>query len=74
MQFCVESVQLPRIGGRALHCLTSEEVIILYTEAKDAEKDCHPNNFGITLGQELFPYEIIALFQLIKLHLGPWRR
>jgi hypothetical protein len=74
LQLGIKCMQLARIGGCAFYCLTTNEVIILYTEPIHAAKYCQPNKFGITLGQELFQHVIIAKFQLIYLHLGPWGR
>ncbi len=46
-------MQLARIGCGSFHRLTTDEVIILYTEPVHATKYCQPNKFGITFGKEL---------------------
>lgn len=65
LQLGIEGMQLARIGSSAFHCLTTNEVIILYTKPIDATEYCQPDKFGVTLGQELFPHLITAAFQLI---------
>ncbi len=60
LQLGIKCMQFTGIGSGAFHRLSTNKIVILHTETKNATKNCQPDKLGIRLGQELFPGRITA--------------
>ena len=60
LQLGIEGMQFARIGSGAFHRLSTNKIVILHAETKNATKNCQPHKLGIRFGQELFPGRITA--------------